>query len=154
MRVQFNRSAERWEALAQSFICSATRGSALQSNSKANSRSPRVISSSKLSIDLRSQITEFDGAPIRLTSQEFSVLEELALSNGHLVTKNSLYDKLCRYSGFAPTDRRGPEPKIVDVFVCKLRKKLSEASGGEHLIETIRGRGYALVEPSGRNDAA
>ena len=39
-----------------------------------------------------------------------------------------------------------PEIKIIDVFVCKLRKKLSEASGGVNYIETVWGRGYMLKE--------
>ena len=40
-----------------------------------------------------------------------------------------------------------PELKIIDVFVCKLRKKLSAATGGEHYIETVWGRGYVLRDP-------
>jgi two-component system cell cycle response regulator CtrA len=41
-----------------------------------------------------------------------------------------------------------PELKIIDVFVCKLRKKLSSATGGENYIETVWGRGYVLREPN------
>jgi hypothetical protein len=40
-----------------------------------------------------------------------------------------------------------PELKIIDVFVCKLRKKLSMACGGENYIETVWGRGYVLRDP-------
>ena len=44
-----------------------------------------------------------------------------------------------------------PELKIIDVFVCKLRKKLVQATGGEHYIETVWGRGYQLrdLDPVG-----
>jgi len=38
--------------------------------------------------------------------------------------------------------------KIVDVFICKLRKKLANASGGKDYIETVWGRGYVMREPS------
>jgi two-component system cell cycle response regulator CtrA len=41
-----------------------------------------------------------------------------------------------------------PELKIIDVFVCKLRKKLAQATGGEHYIETVWGRGYVLRDPA------
>jgi two-component system cell cycle response regulator CtrA len=40
-----------------------------------------------------------------------------------------------------------PELKIIDVFICKLRKKLSEATGGGSSIETVWGRGYVLRDP-------
>ena len=42
-----------------------------------------------------------------------------------------------------------PELKIIDVFICKLRKKLVQATNGENYIETIWGRGYALRDPEG-----
>jgi two-component system cell cycle response regulator CtrA len=42
-----------------------------------------------------------------------------------------------------------PELKIIDVFICKLRKKLSLACGGAHYIETVWGRGYVLRDPEG-----
>jgi two-component system cell cycle response regulator CtrA len=40
-----------------------------------------------------------------------------------------------------------PELKIIDVFVCKLRKRLAQATGGKHYIETVWGRGYMLRDP-------
>ncbi|ASM72488.1 cell cycle response regulator CtrA [Pseudosulfitobacter pseudonitzschiae] len=40
-----------------------------------------------------------------------------------------------------------PELKIIDVFICKLRKKLSTATGGQNYIETVWGRGYVLCDP-------
>jgi two-component system cell cycle response regulator CtrA len=41
-----------------------------------------------------------------------------------------------------------PELKIIDVFICKLRKKLAEATGGANYIETVWGRGYVLRDPA------
>ena len=40
-----------------------------------------------------------------------------------------------------------PELKIIDVFVCKLRKKLVEATGEDSCIQTVWGRGYVLKDP-------
>jgi two-component system cell cycle response regulator CtrA len=40
-----------------------------------------------------------------------------------------------------------PEVKIIDVFICKLRKKLADAAGGDNYIETVWGRGYVLRDP-------
>jgi len=47
-----------------------------------------------------------------------------------------------------------PELKIIDVFICKLRKKLAQATGGNHFIETVWGRGYVLRDPDPRVAAA
>ena len=41
-----------------------------------------------------------------------------------------------------------PQLKIIDVFLCKLRKKLAQATGGNHYIETVWGRGYMLRDPA------
>jgi two-component system cell cycle response regulator CtrA len=41
-----------------------------------------------------------------------------------------------------------PELKIIDVFICKLRKKLATAADGKHYIETVWGRGYVLRDPA------
>ena len=38
-----------------------------------------------------------------------------------------------------------PDVKIIDVFMCKMRKKLANASGGRNYIETVWGRGYVCA---------
>jgi len=68
------------------------------------------------------------------------MLELLALRQGHTITKEMFLNQL--YGGIDE-----PEQKIIDVFICKLRKELAEASGGKNYIETVWGRGYALREP-------
>jgi two-component system cell cycle response regulator CtrA len=40
-----------------------------------------------------------------------------------------------------------PEAKIIDVFICKLRKKLASSCGGANYIETVWGRGYKMIDP-------
>jgi two-component system cell cycle response regulator CtrA len=76
-----------------------------------------------------------------LTGKEYSILEVLSLQQGATVTKEMLLGHL--YGGKAEPRRR-----IIDVFVCHLRKKLAQATGGKHYIETIRGRGYRLCDPA------
>jgi two-component system cell cycle response regulator CtrA len=78
---------------------------------------------------------------VHLTGKEYQIMEVLAVNKGRVMTKESVMDHL--YAG-----RDEPELKIVDVFVCKLRKKLRALGAGEHL-ETEWGRGYILRdEPS------
>jgi two-component system cell cycle response regulator CtrA len=75
--------------------------------------------------------------PVVLTGKEYSILEILTTKNG-IVPKETLLNYL--YGGLDEV----PETKIIDVFVCKLRKKLIDASGGIDLIQTVWGRGYQL----------
>ena len=69
------------------------------------------------------------------------MLELMALRKGSTLTKESFLNHL--YGGM-----NEPEMKIIDVFICKLRKKLAYASGGKDYIETVWGRGYAMRDPS------
>jgi two-component system cell cycle response regulator CtrA len=82
-----------------------------------------------------------DNRPLALTAKEYRILELLSLRKGTVLTKEMLLDHL-----YAGTDE--PELKIIDVFVCKLRKKLAQATGGNHYIVTIWGRGYSLRDPT------
>ena len=79
-------------------------------------------------------------AGLHVTGKEYSILELLSLRKGTTLTKEMFLDHL--YGGMDE-----PELKIIDVFICKLRKKLAEATGGEHYIETVWGRGYVLKDP-------
>jgi two-component system cell cycle response regulator CtrA len=77
-----------------------------------------------------------------LTGKEYQCFELLALRMGTTLTKEMFLSHL-----YGDIDE--PEIKIVDVFICKLRKKLAEATGGTRFIETVWGRGYVLrKEPS------
>jgi two-component system cell cycle response regulator CtrA len=81
-----------------------------------------------------------------LTAKEYQMLELLSLRKGMTLTKEMFLNHL--YGGLDE-----PEPKIIDVFICKLRKKLVNASGGKDYVETIWGRGYRLREPSDEDAA-
>jgi two-component system, cell cycle response regulator CtrA len=74
---------------------------------------------------------------VHLTGKEYGILELLSLRKGTTLTKEMFLNHL--YGGIDE-----PELKIIDVFVCKLRKKLVQATGGKHYIETVWGRGYVL----------
>ncbi len=78
---------------------------------------------------------------MNLTGKEYQILEILALRKETTLSKEMFLNHL--YGGMDE-----PELKIIDVFICKLRKKLANASGGRDYIETVWGRGYMLREPS------
>ncbi|HPQ50121.1 MAG TPA: response regulator transcription factor [Alphaproteobacteria bacterium] len=92
-------------------------------------------------VNLDSRTVEVDGKPIHLTGKEYGILELLALRKGTTLTKEMFLNHL--YGGMDE-----PEVKIIDVFICKLRKKIEQATSGENYIETVWGRGYVLREPA------
>jgi two-component system cell cycle response regulator CtrA len=98
-----------------------------------------AIRTGKLSINLETRIVSVDDQPVHLTGKEYLILEFLSLRKGTIVTKEMLFNHVYR-------DMDEPEFKIMDVFICKLRKKLARASGGDHYIKTVWGRGYILGE--------
>ena len=100
-----------------------------------------AISTGKLVVDLDTRGVSVDDRLVRLTKKEYSILELLSLRKGTTLTKEMFLNHL--YGGVDE-----PELKIIDVFVCKLRKKLALATGGKHYIETVWGRGYVLRDPA------
>jgi two-component system cell cycle response regulator CtrA len=99
-----------------------------------------TIRTGKLVISLDSRLVAVDDHPLHLTAKEYGILELLSLRKGTTLTKEMFLNHL--YGGMDE-----PELKIIDVFICKLRKKLATATGGEHYIETVWGRGYVLRDP-------
>jgi two-component system cell cycle response regulator CtrA len=106
--------------------------------SKGHSQS--VITTGKLTVNLDAKTVEVDGSRVHLTGKEYQMLELLSLRKGTTLTKEMFLNHL--YGGMDE-----PELKIIDVFICKLRKKLAVACNGEHYIETVWGRGYVLRDP-------
>ena len=99
-----------------------------------------VIHTGKVSVNLDAKTVEADGKTVHLTGKEYQMLELLSLRKGTTLTKEMFLNHL--YGGMDE-----PELKIIDVFICKLRKKLSVATGGDNYIETVWGRGYVLRNP-------
>ncbi|MFM8499110.1 MAG: response regulator transcription factor CtrA [Chakrabartia sp.] len=113
--------------------------------SKGHSQS--VIRTGKLLVNLDAKTVEGDGMRVHLTRKEYTMLELLSLRKGTTLTKELFMNHL--YGGMD-----APELKIIDVFICKLRKKLSLACGGDNYIETVWGRGYVLRDPEEQAQAA
>ncbi|WP_050602406.1 response regulator transcription factor CtrA [Ruegeria sp. 6PALISEP08] len=106
--------------------------------SKGHSQS--IIHTGRVAVNLDAKTVEVDGKTVHLTGKEYQMLELLSLRKGTTLTKEMFLNHL--YGGMDE-----PELKIIDVFICKLRKKLSNATGGENYIETVWGRGYVLRDP-------
>jgi two-component system cell cycle response regulator CtrA len=98
-----------------------------------------IVQTGRMSVNLQTHSVEIDGRPIRLTGKEYAILELLSLRKGLTLTKEMFLNHL--YGGMDE-----PDLKIIDVFICKLRKKLCDALGGDNYIETVWGRGYVLRE--------
>ena len=106
-----------------------------------------VVTTGQLSVNLDAHTVEVNGQSIHLTGKEYGILELLSLRKGTTLTKEMFLNHL--YGGMDE-----PELKIIDVFICKLRKKLSTATGDENYIETVWGRGYVLRDPDGNAQQA
>jgi two-component system cell cycle response regulator CtrA len=112
---------------------------AILRRSKGHAQS--VIQTGDLLVNLDTKTVEVSGVRVHLTVKEYEILELLSLRKGTTLTKEMFFNHL--YGGMDE-----PGLKIVDVFMCKLRKRLANASGGKNYIETVWGRGYVLREPS------
>lgn len=107
---------------------------------RSQGHSKSIINVGKLEINLDSKTVSVGGKVVHLTGKEFAILELLALRKGTTLSKEQFLNHL--YGGMDE-----PELKIIDVFICKLRKKLEKATGGDDYIGTIWGRGYLLQDP-------
>ena len=112
---------------------------AIVRRSKGHAQS--FIQTDDLVVNLDTKTSEVNGARVHLTGKEYAMLELLSLRKGMTLTKEMFLNHL--YGGIDE-----PEVKIIDVFMCKLRKKLAGASGGKNYIETVWGRGYVLRHPA------
>ncbi|MBA3811810.1 MAG: response regulator transcription factor [Caulobacteraceae bacterium] len=105
-----------------------------------------VIRTGDIAVNLDGKTVEVNGRPVHLTGKEYQMLELLSLRKGTTLTKEMFLNHL--YGGMDE-----PELKIIDVFICKLRKKL-KAAADDHCIETVWGRGYVLRDPHEAKAAA
>jgi len=99
-----------------------------------------IIRTGQLTMNLDTHAVEIEGQPVHLTGKEYGILELLTLRKGTTLTKEQFLNHL--YGGLDE-----PELKIIDVFICKLRKKLASMGKGVSYIETVWGRGYVLRDP-------
>ena len=99
-----------------------------------------IINTGDVEVNLDTQTVTVAGKALHLTGKEYGIMELLSLRKGSTLNKDQFLNHL--YGGIDE-----PELKIIDVFICKLRKKLEKASGGKNYIETVWGRGYVLRDP-------
>lgn len=117
---------------------------------RSQGHSQSTITTGKVTVNLDSRTVDVEGQPLHLTSKEYGIIELLSLRKGTTLTKEMFLNHL--YGGMDE-----PEVKIIDVFICKLRKKIEDATDGDNYIETVWGRGYVLrdpQEPAGKQAAA
>ena len=106
-----------------------------------------IIRTGKMAVNLDGRTVDVNNKSVHLTGKEYGILELLSLRKGTTLTKEMFLNHL--YNGMDE-----PELKIIDVFVCKLRKKLAGAANGEVYIHTVWGRGYVLRDPDGEDNQA
>ena len=111
---------------------------AIVRRSKGYSQPTLRVGPVQLNLDSREVLVS--GRPVHLTGKEYAILELLVLRKGMVLTKEAFLNHL--YGGMDE-----PEMKIIDVFICKLRKKLAIAGAGD-LIGTVWGRGYMVRDQS------
>ena len=114
---------------------------------RSKGHSQAIIRTGRMVVNIDARSVEVDGRAVNLTGKEYQILELLSLRKGTTLTKEMFLNHL--YGGMDE-----PELKIIDVFVCKLRKKLAAALNGESHIETVWGRGYVLRDPVAEGLAA
>ena len=102
-----------------------------------------VVKTGQITVNLDAKTVEVAGRRVPLTGKEYQMMELLSLRKGVTLTKEMFLNHL--YGGM-----NEPEIKIIDVFICKLRKKIAAATGGDHHVETVWGRGYMLRDPHPR----
>lgn len=99
-----------------------------------------------LTLDLDNREANIGGRAVNLTGREFAVLEILAMRRNRAVRKEAII------TGIYALEGDEPDSKIIDVFICKVRRKLAKA-GAPNLISTIWGVGYRLHDPAVTEDA-
>ena len=118
---------------------------AIVRRSKGHAQS--IIWTGKVAVNLDAKTVEVEGKTIHLTGKEYQMLELLSLRKGTTLTKEMFLNHL--YGGMDE-----PELKIIDVFICKLRKKIAQATDNENYIQTVWGRGYVLKDPEPQQQPA
>lgn len=104
-------------------------------------RTQRMLVAGPITLDLKLRKVFVGSQRVPLTAREFDVLELLVQTRGTVMPKQVILEQLY---GTAEV----PDQKIIDVFVCKIRRKLRDATGGNGVIDTVWGRGYIVRQDS------
>jgi two-component system cell cycle response regulator CtrA len=108
---------------------------------RAHGLTSNALPVGRLTVFLDGRDPEVDGERLRLSQREHAILSVLALNHRRVVSKEHIYEAVYGLSGLEPLD------KVIDVYICKLRKKIATATGGGRYIETVYGRGFKLEAP-------
>ena len=108
---------------------------------RSRGQAESIIRTGAIALNMSTRQVEVSGTAIHLTPSEYKMLELLSLRKNTVLTKEACLNHL--YNGLSE-----PEIKIIDVFICKLRKKIQDLTGGDNYIETVWGRGYVLRDPN------
>ncbi len=138
VRLLLERSAEKWEAMADAIAPGPSDLNAARQQAPASNDRSSVIRAGHLTVNRAERLVFARDAAIRLSPKEFALVELLAEHAGNPVTKQLLMEHI--YTG-----SNTPDPKIIDVYVCKVRKKLSGICGGRNVIQSFYRSGYALA---------
>ncbi|GAC1346353.1 MAG: response regulator [Acetobacteraceae bacterium] len=112
---------------------------------RCNGWHPQALQVGALTLDVSRQSVTAAGVPVRLTATEFALLHLLMQRRNTVVTKEAITAHLYR----AGTE---PEPNVIEVFLCKIRRKLAKA-GLTGVISTVWWRGYTIRDPVGASPA-
>ena len=90
---------------------------------------------------------EVNGVRMNLSKREHAIFQHLSLNVNRVISKDTLYESV-----YAMNDNQ-PFDKVIDVYICKLRRKIRDLTGASDYIETVYGRGYKLAAPEPKTDA-
>lgn len=102
---------------------------------------------SRLVLSETTRRVALDQTALELTRVEFDLLALLSSRPGHVFSRSAIIDRVWG-AGFALSDR------TIDSHIKALRRKLVEAGGHAHWIETVRGIGYRILEEDAWHAAA
>ena len=103
-----------------------------------------VLESSALRVDVEARAVHWGDMPIHLTRLEYELVEMLMLRAGGMVSRDQIMLQL-----YAWQDE--PDPKIIDVYICRIRAKLSAIGAPDDVLVTSFGQGVripALTAPA------
>ncbi|MDR1609796.1 MAG: response regulator transcription factor [Holosporales bacterium] len=104
---------------------------------RSSGHASSVINIGPIEVNLKRKYVKVFDIEIPLTKKEYAIMELLAIKRGAILPKEAFLNHI--YGGMDE-----PDLKIVDVFICRLRRKIASLTGGLNFIETIWGRGYIL----------
>ncbi len=134
------------DVLVKPVVSSEIRARIEATRRRAHGLTSNAVRVGRLTVFLDGRDPEVGGERLRLSQREHAILSVLALNHRRVVSKEHIYEVVYGLSGAAPLD------KVIDVYICKLRKKIAGVTDGGKYIETVYGRGYKFESPPDQAD--